>query len=184
VGGPDSGNVAADGNFSIQVLSKALETFALDCVPLACAAGVAARTAPEAEAAFLCNLREHWFTLRSVASGAPRRLHPRLTAHVSEASVRVRRGAVRRLTARSRSSVTLTQRWRVWRHSGSWYNFNSLYPAPEALSQFYLGAYLSSLQAEGYTIFVVRGELPRVLPDAQAGGGGRWVSQVRTTSIA
>ena len=95
----DSGNVAADGNFSIQVLSEALKTFALECVPLACEAAVGARAAPEAECAFLCNLREHWFTIRSA--------------------------------------------------SGDWYNFNSLYTAPEALSPFYLGAYLSSLQAEG-----------------------------------
>jgi ataxin-3 len=82
------------------VLSEALKTFALECVPLACDAASDARKAPEAECAFLCNLREHWFTIRSV-------------------------------------------------HVGKWYNFNSLYPAPEALSPFYLGAYLSSLQAEG-----------------------------------
>lgn len=43
---------------------------------------------------------------------------------------------------------------------GDYWNFNSLYPAPEALSAFYLTAYLDSLKEQGYTIFVVRGDLP------------------------
>lgn len=38
-----------------------------------------------------------------------------------------------------------------------WYNFNSLYPAPEHLSKFYLSAYIDSLKASGWTIFTVKG---------------------------
>jgi Josephin len=41
--------------------------------------------------------------------------------------------------------------------NGEWYNFNSLYPAPEHLSKFYLSAYLDSLKASGWTIFTVKG---------------------------
>lgn len=43
---------------------------------------------------------------------------------------------------------------------GIWWNFNSLFPAPEHLSNFYLAAFLDSLKEQGYTIFVVRLHLP------------------------
>ncbi|KAK3272673.1 hypothetical protein CYMTET_19044 [Cymbomonas tetramitiformis] len=124
----DSGNVAADGNFSIQVLSKALELWQLTCLPITNPAAGAAQHEPEKEMAFLCNLREHWFTIRRV--------------------------------------------------DGEWFNFNSLFPAPAPLSQFYLQTFLSSLQQEGYTIFVVRGRLaPHGEPtDVAAGGPGNWMT--------
>lgn len=35
---------------------------------------------------------------------------------------------------------------------GQWWNLNSIYPAPEPLSTFYLSAFLGSLQQEGYTV--------------------------------
>lgn len=41
------------------------------------------------------------------------------------------------------------------------WNFNSLFPAPQPLSQFYLSAFLATLREQGYTIFVVKGELPQ-----------------------
>mmetsp|Transcript_33766 Transcript_33766/g.63599 ORF Transcript_33766/g.63599 Transcript_33766/m.63599 type:complete len:428 (+) Transcript_33766:120-1403(+) len=128
----DSGNVAADGNFSIQVLSKALKAWSLHVIPVDSPDAGRASAEPDKQAAFLCNLREHWFTIRKTGD--------------------------------------------------DWYNFNSLYPAPEPLSQFYLGAYLSSLKAEGYTIFVVRG----ILPDVQSGAqshSGRWLSKEQARSI-
>lgn len=42
---------------------------------------------------------------------------------------------------------------------GEFWNFNSLFPAPQPLSLFYLGAFLATLKEQGYTIFVVRGQL-------------------------
>ena len=42
---------------------------------------------------------------------------------------------------------------------GEFWNFNSLFPAPQPLSQFYLSAFLATLREQGYTIFVVRGQL-------------------------
>lgn len=62
---------------------------------------------------------------------------------------------------------------------GDWWNFNSLYPAPEFLSAFYLTAYLDSLKEQGYTIFVIRGPLPA--SPASTGtldmdGPGKWWS--------
>jgi ataxin-3 len=62
---------------------------------------------------------------------------------------------------------------------GDWWNFNSLYPAPESLSAFYLTAYLDSLKQQGYTVFVIRGNLP-ASPAATGtqdmDGPGKWWS--------
>lgn len=112
----ESGNVAADGNFSIQVLSEALQVWSLSCLPIDSPEASSAAFDPQHEQAFICHLQSHWFTIRKV--------------------------------------------------QGLWYNFNSLYAAPEFLSQFYLSAYLATLKSAGWTIFTVRGDLP---PQAQMG---------------
>ena len=44
--------------------------------------------------------------------------------------------------------------------SGGWWNLNSTLDRPEAISDFYLSAFLQSMRQEGYSIFVVRGTLP------------------------
>jgi Ataxin-3 len=49
---------------------------------------------------------------------------------------------------------------------GEWWNFNSLFPAPQPLSRLHLTEFIASLRASGYTIFVVRGDLPQPHPDA------------------
>lgn len=51
-----------------QVLSRALEVFGLRAVPLRSpdAAATAARADPTTQQAFICNLQEHWFTIRSI----------------------------------------------------------------------------------------------------------------------
>lgn len=38
---------------------------------------------------------------------------------------------------------------------GQWWNLNSVFSAPEPVSDFYLSAFLGSLQHQGYDIFVV-----------------------------
>ncbi|KAL8450511.1 hypothetical protein Emag_003140 [Eimeria magna] len=46
---------------------------------------------------------------------------------------------------------------------GTWYNLDSVKPAPVIISGFHLAAFLSSLKGQGYTTFVVRpevGDLP------------------------
>ena len=58
----ESGNVANDGMFSIQVspamaVSKALENWNLSCVNLQSPEAVESREHPETEEAFICNLR-------------------------------------------------------------------------------------------------------------------------------
>ena len=48
--------------------------------------------------------------------------------------------------------------------NGKWYDLNSLNdePGPLLISEFYLEAKLSTIQHSGYTIFVIRGDLPRL----------------------
>ena len=60
----DSGNAAADGNYSIQVLTRALEQWNLKCLPVMSQEAGTAWQAPQRERAFICNLDRHWLTLR------------------------------------------------------------------------------------------------------------------------
>lgn len=62
---------------------------------------------------------------------------------------------------------------------GEWYNFDSLYAAPEHLSKFYLSAYLDTLKGFGWSIFLVRGSFPKECPisSSEASNGfGQWLS--------
>ncbi|KAK9789207.1 hypothetical protein WJX73_000078 [Symbiochloris irregularis] len=58
----ESGNVANDGMFSIQVLGKALHNWGVSYDSLDSPDMQAAAQHPDQEQAFICNLREHWFT--------------------------------------------------------------------------------------------------------------------------
>ncbi|DBA91903.1 TPA: hypothetical protein ACH3X2_003809 [Trebouxia sp. C0005] len=93
----------------LMVLAKALEVWGLDLEPLDAPNMRQSAQHPEQEHAFICNLQEHWFTIRRIYE--------------------------------------------------EFWNFNSLFPAPQPLSLFYLGAFLATLKEQGYTIFVVRGQL-------------------------
>lgn len=123
------GNVAEDGMFSSQVLLRALDAWGLAAVPLDSPEAAAAKAEPQHEQAFICNLREHWFTVRQLYR--------------------------------------------------QWWNLNSTASAPEPLSAFYLAAWLSSVQEQGYTIWVIRGQLPaEPHPDSvlREGGPGHWMT--------
>lgn len=67
------------------------------------------------ERAFICNYKEHWFTVRKLGN--------------------------------------------------QWFNLNSLLTGPELISDTYLALFLAQLQQEGYSIFVVRGDLPECAAD-------------------
>ncbi|CAM0883594.1 unnamed protein product [Alopecurus aequalis] len=125
--GEGSHNVSLGGDFSIQVLQKALEVWDLQVVPLDSPAAGASLFDPELEIAFICHLQDHWFCVRKV--------------------------------------------------NEEWYNFNSLYPAPEHLSKFYLAAFIDTLKGAGWSIFAVRGNFPRECPMATDGsnGFGQWL---------
>ncbi|XP_019071543.1 ataxin-3 homolog [Solanum lycopersicum] len=62
--------------------------------------------------------------------------------------------------------------------NGEWYNFESLKPAPDHLSKFYLSAYLDSLKGFGWSIFLVSGKFPKECPisSSEASSGyGQWL---------
>ncbi|KAI3447750.1 hypothetical protein Pfo_004415 [Paulownia fortunei] len=123
-----SHNVSLDGDFSIQVLQKALEVWNLQVIPLDSPVAEPAQIDPETENAFICHLQDHWFCIRKV--------------------------------------------------NGEWYNFDSLYAAPEHLSKFYLSAYLDSLKGFGWSIFLVRGNFPKECPITSSeayNGYGQWL---------
>ena len=67
----DSGNAAVDGNFSIQVLTKALEIWIVDGGPVTDTTHSEALVNPHAQMAFLCNLDQHWFAVRKSKTASP-----------------------------------------------------------------------------------------------------------------
>ncbi|KAB1214647.1 hypothetical protein CJ030_MR5G002878 [Morella rubra] len=62
----ESHNVSLDGDFSIQVLQRALEVWDLQVIPLDSPVAEHAQVDPELENAFICHLQDHWFCIRKV----------------------------------------------------------------------------------------------------------------------
>ncbi|KAJ0987854.1 hypothetical protein J5N97_006210 [Dioscorea zingiberensis] len=60
----DSHNVSMGGDFSIQVLQKALEVWDLQVIPLDSPIAEPSKYDPELESAFICHLHNHWFCIR------------------------------------------------------------------------------------------------------------------------
>ncbi len=109
--GEDSGNVAGDGNFSVQVLSEALSVWNLEVVSVTSPDAKEAKQNPLAQNAFILNLGSHWFTVRKIG--------------------------------------------------GVFWNLNSLNKGgPEEIGDFYLALLFDTLMQEGYSIFVIFGDIP------------------------
>lgn len=113
-----SSNMDDRGFFSIQVITKALGVWSLDIIPYNSQHHIAidARKTPVLQSAYICNMREHWFTIRKIGY--------------------------------------------------QWFNLNSLLSGPELISDTYLALFLTQLQQEGYSIFIVVGSLPDCEADA------------------
>ncbi|KAF5279000.1 hypothetical protein FQA39_LY05678 [Lamprigera yunnana] len=107
-----SGNMDDSGYFSIQVISSALEVWGLELVPYTSTDErvQSALNDPTSMQAFICNHKDHWFTIRRIAN--------------------------------------------------QWFNLNSLLPMPELISNTHLSLILAQLRNEGYSIFVIFGQLP------------------------
>ncbi|KAF9356367.1 Ataxin-3 [Mortierella sp. AD094] len=112
-----SQNMDDSGFFSVQVISHALSIWNTQIIPWGAKEVSDAKAEPEREFSFICNLDQHWYTLRRFGPS--------------------------------------TQRW---------YDLNSLHPRPQYMSATFLGMTLSQLEAEGYSIFVVR---PLSKPDPE-----------------
>ncbi|XP_068194403.1 ataxin-3 isoform X2 [Antennarius striatus] len=105
-----SGNMDDSGFFSIQVISNALRVWGLEIILFNSREYQSLMVNPINEKAFICNYKEHWFTIRKLGQ--------------------------------------------------QWFNLNSLLTGPELISDTYLALFLAQLQQEGYSIFVIRGNLP------------------------
>uniref|UniRef100_A0A8D2ZMD4 ubiquitinyl hydrolase 1 n=1 Tax=Scophthalmus maximus TaxID=52904 RepID=A0A8D2ZMD4_SCOMX len=105
-----SGNMDDSGFFSIQVISNALRVWGLELILFNSREYQSLMINPINENAFICNYKEHWFTIRKLGQ--------------------------------------------------QWFNLNSLLTGPELISDTYLALFLAQLQQEGYSIFVIRGNLP------------------------
>jgi len=62
----ESGNVGVDGNFSVEVIKKALIVFNLISTPLNHPEMKEASLQPQRENGFICNLSNHWFPIRNL----------------------------------------------------------------------------------------------------------------------
>ncbi|XP_075782810.1 ataxin-3 isoform X3 [Pelodiscus sinensis] len=105
-----SGNMDDSGYFSIQVISNALKVWGLELILFNSPEYQRLGIDPINERSFICNYKEHWFTVRKLGK--------------------------------------------------QWFNLNSLLMGPELISDTYLALFLAQLQQEGYSIFVVKGDLP------------------------
>ena len=68
--GQGSSNYDDSGFFSIQVLQKALSAFNLDLIPFKSQNpfAILARNDPNSLKAFICNFKEHWYTIRKIGN--------------------------------------------------------------------------------------------------------------------
>uniref|UniRef100_A0A8D0HCS0 ubiquitinyl hydrolase 1 n=1 Tax=Sphenodon punctatus TaxID=8508 RepID=A0A8D0HCS0_SPHPU len=105
-----SGNMDDSGFFSIQVISNALKVWGLELILFNSPEYQRLGIDPINERSFICNYKEHWFTVRKLGK--------------------------------------------------QWFNLNSLLTGPELISDTYLALFLAQLQQEGYSIFVVKVDLP------------------------
>jgi len=63
----DSTHVDESGNFSIEVIKKAITNIGLSITPLTHPEMKDAKKDPHKEIAFICNLANHWLTIRKIA---------------------------------------------------------------------------------------------------------------------
>ncbi|KAL9975901.1 hypothetical protein ACROYT_G013119 [Oculina patagonica] len=105
-----SSNMDDSGFFSIQVICNALRVWNIELIPFLSPEAKQARENPQNQRAFICNLQQHWLTIRKLGH--------------------------------------------------QWFNLNSLLSKPELITETYLSLFLTQLQTEGYSIFVVMGKLP------------------------
>ncbi|CAI4229790.1 unnamed protein product [Auanema sp. JU1783] len=111
-----SQNMNDSGFFSVQVIVKALSALGLELISIDHPTAAEYKDCPTSATAFICNMQEHWFTLRKFGGR-------------------------------------------------QWFSLNSVKAGPEVLSDTYLSIYISQLSLEGYSIFVVYGDIPYVEVD-------------------
>ncbi|KAF6128941.1 ataxin 3 [Phyllostomus discolor] len=106
----EGGVTSEDYRTFLQVISNALKVWGLELILFNSPEYQRLGIDPINERSFICNYKEHWFTVRKLGK--------------------------------------------------QWFNLNSLLTGPELISDTYLALFLAQLQQEGYSIFVVKGDLP------------------------
>ncbi|XP_077123974.1 ataxin-3 isoform X2 [Ranitomeya variabilis] len=106
----EGGLATAEYRTFVEVISDALRVWGLELILFNSPEYQTLGIDPINEHAFICNYKEHWFTVRKLGK--------------------------------------------------QWFNLNSLLTGPELISDTYLALFLAQLQQEGYSIFVVKGDLP------------------------
>ncbi|XP_015777004.1 PREDICTED: ataxin-3-like isoform X1 [Acropora digitifera] len=101
--------------FTCVVICNALRLWNIKLVAFPSPEAKEARENPQNQRAFICNLQQHWLTIRKLGH--------------------------------------------------QWFNLNSLLAKPELITETYLLLYLTQLQTDGYSIFVVMGRLPESKAD-------------------
>ncbi|KAF7142690.1 hypothetical protein RHSIM_Rhsim05G0204700 [Rhododendron simsii] len=152
----ESHNVSLDGDFSIQVLFPLLTTYALRFLfPLL------TRVIQKFWLQVLEKALEVW-DLQVIPLNSPVAEPAQIDPELGNAFI-----------------CHLQDHWFCIRKvNGEWYNFDSLYAAPEHLSKFYLSAYLDTLKGFGWSIFLVRGNFPKECPITSSdasNGYGQWL---------
>ncbi|KAM9381283.1 ataxin-3 isoform 1-T1 [Phaethornis superciliosus] len=127
-------NMDDSGFFSIQVISNALKVWGLELILFNSPEYQRLGIDPINEKSFICNYKEHWFTVR--------KLGKQVTLSFFYFKIDFRMGVEK------------------WLQLDHWFNLNSLLMGPELISDTYLALFLAQLQQEGYSIFVVKGDLP------------------------
>lgn len=123
--GQENYDSSADGgNFSIQVLSVALDRFGINLVPSLHPDAKHLMQKPEECQGFVLNQARHWFCIRAVGP--------------------------------------------------LWWNLNSTLDTPVLIGPVHLQAFLSQLQSEGYSAFIIMGRLPAPDGDDQHHDDSNW----------
>lgn len=94
------------------MIQNALKQWNLDLIPFKSGSELAklARTNPTQMKAYICNFKQHWYTIRRIGN--------------------------------------------------YWFNLNSMLRGPELITDTYLAVLLKQLETDGYSIFIVDGEVP------------------------
>lgn len=75
--------------------------------------------------------------------------------------------------------INRQQHWFSLRKIGkNWWNLNSTLSFPEVITSFSLSAFLAQLRADGYFVFIARGNLPSFDTEDEGDiGGGKWIEE-------
>lgn len=94
-----------------------------------------ARENPTQMQAYICNFKQHWWAIIKEKNRNP--------------------------LWKNKIDILLLNRYTIRKLGKYWFNLNSMLSKPELISDTYLAVLLKQLETDGYSIFIVDGELPK-----------------------